>query len=153
MKKLLIAPLLLFLLVYCCAIPAADSPQDLVRETSDRMIEALRNNRDQLQKNPAQIYDLVNDIVLPHFDFTVMSRWVLGKYWRQATPDQRERFTDEFRTLMVRTYSQALLEYSNEEIVFPPSPPWRQTPPKPRCVVNFTRKAVSPFRSTTACIA
>jgi phospholipid transport system substrate-binding protein len=51
-----------------------------------------------------------------------MSRWVLGKYWRQATSDQRTRFTEEFRTLLVRTYAGALLEYSNEEIRYLPMP-------------------------------
>ncbi|MEZ5582446.1 MAG: ABC transporter substrate-binding protein [Candidatus Competibacteraceae bacterium] len=90
------------------------------------MLDALRNNRDKLQKDPRQIYGLVNAIVLPHFDFTVMSRWVLGKYWRQATVAQRNLFVEEFRTLLVRTYSQALLEYSNETIKFLPMP---QLPP------------------------
>jgi phospholipid transport system substrate-binding protein len=123
MKRLLAASLLLLLGSFCGASPAASSPQDLVRQTSDRMIDALQKNRAQLRSNPAQVYDLVNEIVLPHFDFTVMSRWVLGPYWRQASPEQRQRFTDEFRTLMVRTYSQALLEYSNEKIEFLPTPP------------------------------
>jgi phospholipid transport system substrate-binding protein len=94
----------------------------LVEETSERMLDALRKNRAVLQKDPRQIYGLVNAIVLPHFDFTVMSRWVLGKYWREATADQRSRFIEEFRTLLVRTYSQALLEYSNETIEFLPMP-------------------------------
>ena len=51
-----------------------------------------------------------------------MSRWVLGKYWRQANSDQQARFVSEFRTLLVRTYAKALLEYTDEKIVFPPMP-------------------------------
>lgn len=122
MNKLLVAGLFFLSGLMSGTVLAADSPQDLVKRTSDRMINALQQNRAELQQNPNRIYDLVNEIVLPNFDFTVMSRWVLGRYWRQATPQQRQRFTDEFRTLMVRTYSQALLEYSNEKIEFLPAP-------------------------------
>jgi phospholipid transport system substrate-binding protein len=101
----------------------SSSPQDLIKETSQRMIEALNKNREVLNKDPSKIYDLVNEIILPNFNFELMSRWVLGKHWRQATPDQRTRFTEEFRTLLVRTYAGALLEYSNEEIRYLPMPP------------------------------
>lgn len=97
-----------------------ESAQELVKQTSQRMIEALRENRQALEQNPGLIYDLVKDIVLPKFDFETMSRWVLGKYWRQATPEQQRRFVEEFRTLLVNTYARSLLEYSNEKIEFPP---------------------------------
>ena len=96
------------------------SALQLVQATSDKMIQALSQNREQLQREPGRIYGLVENIVLPHFDFETMSRWVLGKYWRQASEDQQLRFTQEFRTLLVRTYATALLEYSNEEIQFLP---------------------------------
>ena len=85
------------------------------------MLEALRKNRDALRQNSSQIYTLVDQIVLPNFDFELMSRWVLGRNWQQATPEQRRRFADEFRTLLVRTYAKALLEYSDNEIRILPS--------------------------------
>lgn len=91
-------------------------PQDVVRDTSERMIDALRQNRATLERDSSKIYDLVSQIVLPNFDFELMSRWVLGRGWQQASPDQRRQFTTEFRTLLVRTYAKALLEYSNETI-------------------------------------
>lgn len=100
----------------------SESPQTLVQDTSERMLEALRKNQETLKQHPSQIYDLVHKIVLPHFDFELMSRWVLGKYWRQATPEQRQRFTEEFRNLLVRTYANALLEYSNEKVKVLPMP-------------------------------
>jgi len=101
---------------------AAESPQELVKRTAQEMQAALRENRQTLEADPTKIYGLVNQIVLPHFDFTLMSRWVLGKYWRQATPEQRRQFTEEFRTLLVRSYAGALLEYADEELIFPPGP-------------------------------
>ncbi len=103
------------------AATAADSdPYVLVKETSERMLSVLRKQREQLKKNPDLIYGLVDDIVIPHFDFTRMSRWVLGKYWRQATPDQRQRFANEFRTLLVKTYATSLLEFIDDKFQYPP---------------------------------
>jgi phospholipid transport system substrate-binding protein len=88
----------------------------VVQDTSAQMVEALRKNRVALDRDPGRLYELVNQIVLPNFDFELMSRWVLGRAWQQATPEQRRRFTEEFRTLLVRTYAKALLEYADEEI-------------------------------------
>jgi phospholipid transport system substrate-binding protein len=86
------------------------------------MLSALRQNYAALKEDSGQIYGLVNQIVLPNFDFELMSRWVLGRAWQQATPEQRRRFTEEFRTLLVRTYAKALLEYANEDIRVLPQP-------------------------------
>ncbi len=99
---------------------SSDDPQALVKNTSERMLSVLREQREQLKKNPELIYGLVDDIVIPHFDFTRMSRWVLGKYWRQATPEQRKRFANEFRTLLVKTYATSLLEFIDDEFKYPP---------------------------------
>jgi phospholipid transport system substrate-binding protein len=100
---------------------AVQSPQALIKDTSEKVTTALRENKTELQADNSKLYGLVQEIVLPHFDFTLMSRWVLGKYWRQATAEQRRQFVDEFRTLLVRSYAGALLEYADEEITFPPS--------------------------------
>lgn len=99
---------------------ADDSPLALAQNTSEQMLQALNANRASLERDSSKIYDLVQEILLPHFDFKTMSQWVLGKYWRQASPAQREQFIDDFRTLLVNTYSKALLEYSNEKIEFLP---------------------------------
>ncbi len=122
MKKAIVLGLLLFMLSNGVLWAAFRPPQDIVKDTSAQMIEALRKNREILARDPGQIYSLVDQIVLPNFDFELMSRWVLGRSWQQATPDQRRRFTDEFRTLLVRTYAKALLEYSDEDIRVLPSP-------------------------------
>jgi len=63
---------------------------------------------------------LVHELILPHFDFVRISQWVLGKYWRTANPQQRARFIEEFRTLLVRTYAMALLEYADRPIKYLP---------------------------------
>ena len=122
MKQTLVACLLLLAFGAGTVHAIGKPPQDIVQDTSTRMVDALRQNRQTLDREPGRIYALVDQIVLPNFDFELMSRWVLGRAWQQATPEQRRQFTEEFRTLLVRTYAKALLEYSNEAIrVLPPS--------------------------------
>ncbi|QBQ54135.1 MlaC/ttg2D family ABC transporter substrate-binding protein [Nitrosococcus wardiae] len=100
-------------------LPTA-SAQQLVEETSERMLQTLRNKREELEEHPERIYDLVKEILLPHFDFQRIARLALGRHWRQANEEQRQRFVGEFRTLLVRTYSTALLKYSDEKINYLP---------------------------------
>ena len=96
------------------------SPQDMVRDTSSRMLVAMHTEQDLIVRDAAHLYELVEEIVLPYFDFRRMSQWVLGKNWRKATAAQREQFVEQFRILLVRTYGTALLEYADEEIVYLP---------------------------------
>lgn len=100
----------------------ADTPsaEEVVKTTSDQVIARLQADREQLNARPELIYDLVNELIIPHFDFHSMSKWVLGRNWRQASDEQKEKFTHEFRTLLVRTYAKALLEYSDNEIKYLP---------------------------------
>lgn len=122
MKRVIALGLLLLALGGGAIEAAVKPPQDVIQDTSTRMIDALRQNRAKLDRDPGQIYGLVDQIVLPNFDFELMSRWVLGRAWQQANPDQRRRFTEEFRTLLVRTYAKALLEYSDEDLQLLPQP-------------------------------
>ena len=120
--KILLAGLLLVFSAINHATPAPGdiSPQELVRDTSSRMLSALRDEREVIDRNPGRLYELVSDIVLPYFDFRRMSQWVLGKNWRKATAEQRERFVVQFRQLLVRTYGTALSEYADEKIIYLP---------------------------------
>jgi phospholipid transport system substrate-binding protein len=95
-------------------------PQALVKQASDDMLKALKDNKAALDQDPSKIYDLVQQILMPHFDFEKMSKLALGKNWRKTNAAQRERFVAEFRLLLVRTYSTAMLEYTDEEIRFLP---------------------------------
>lgn len=92
----------------------------LVRETTDRIITQIKQDREKIKSDSTQLTVLVDKIVLPHFDFRKMSSWVLGRYWRKADSKQKERFTVEFRQLLVRIYSKALLEGADKKIVFLP---------------------------------
>ena len=99
---------------------AEQPPQELVRDTADKMIAKLKEEKEVVATEPGRIYELVNAIVLPHFDFEFMSQSVLAKYWRRATDEQRAAFIDEFRTLLVRTYATSLNQYTDEKIHYLP---------------------------------
>ena len=99
---------------------AVQSPQALVEQTANQMLDKLRTERKVIDEHPGRIYELVNEIVLPHFDFERMSTWVLGKYWRSATPEQRKEFVEQFRTLLVRTYAKSLSSYTDNKLTYLP---------------------------------
>lgn len=98
----------------------AKSAEAVVRETSDGVISRIESQRFALKENPEQIYDLVNELVIPHFDFINMSKWVLGKNWKTANEAQRSEFIEQFKTLLVRAYARTLLEHSDQEIKYFP---------------------------------
>jgi phospholipid transport system substrate-binding protein len=103
------APLLALLLAVSVRVMAADvSPQELVRDTSSRMLLAMHEEHDIIEKDAAHLYLLVEEIVLPYFDFQRMSQWVLGKNWRNAPAHQREQFVEQFRMLLVGTYGSII---------------------------------------------
>lgn len=99
----------------------AQSAQEVVMTTADQVVARLVAERADIDANPGKLYSLINELVIPHFDFLSMSKWVLGKTnWHSSSEGQREQFVNEFRILLVRTYAKALLEYSDEEIVYKP---------------------------------
>lgn len=114
------------LVMVCALLPAVSvsaptqSPQEMVKSTTEQMLKALRSNREVLSKDPSRIYELVSKIVLPHFDFESMARGVLGVYWRRASADQRHRFVEQFRHLLVRTYASSLAQYENQTVRYRP---------------------------------
>lgn len=99
---------------------APDDAQKVVHQASDRMIAALKADREAMRADPTRLYPLVEEIVLPHFDFVRMSSWVLGKHWRTASDAQKQNFVQEFRMLLVRIYATAMAEYRDQEIVYLP---------------------------------
>ena len=111
---------LLILYFTLTAAYAATSPNEVVKETADGVINHIENNRPILEKNPEKIYEMVDELIIPRFDFISMSKWVLGKHWKQATEAQRYEFINQFKELLVRTYARALLEYSGQEIKYFP---------------------------------
>ena len=120
-KMKMITRLLPLLLAFIATPTLAGHPaEELVHDTTEKVLERLKSDSEKLMADANLIYPLVEDLVLPHFDFAKMSQWVLGKSWRKADKDQRAQFTVEFRTLLVRTYAKALLEYTDQSMRYLP---------------------------------
>ena len=113
---------LFLLLTISYQIQAGDlvAPQVLVQDTTNEMLKLLKENKAQLESNPNLIYGLVEEVIIPNFDFNKMAKLVLGKNWRKASQNQQARFTHEFKLLLIRTYSKAMLQYVDEKIHFLP---------------------------------
>ena len=111
---------LLFVLCFSVSTAWATTPDEVVKETAEGVISHIENNRSILEANPEKIYDMVNELVIPRFDFISMSKWVLGKHWKSANETQRSEFIAQFKALLVRTYARALLEYSGQSIKYHP---------------------------------
>jgi len=103
------------------AVAAVGDPQQMVRETGDKVLAEVTARKAELEARPELIYPLVESTVLPHFDFREMSQSALGRFWRDASEDQKAGLTREFRELLVRTYASALLGYSGQQIEYLPA--------------------------------
>ena len=121
MKKLFgIFTLVTALLFVFPAWTMAISPDQLVEQTVQEVIEIVRQDEDIRDGNSKKILDLVENKVIPHFNFTRMTRLAMGKNWRKADSEQQDLIIEEFRDLLVRTYSNTLSKYQDERIIVNP---------------------------------
>ena len=116
MKSLVGLTFAILLTVNCTASKAQDlAPDALVKKTTDEIVTQIKNDK-TLATNSRKLLELVDKVVLPHFNFTRMTMLAVGRPWQGATPGQREQLVQQFRTLLVRTYSTALEQYSSQTI-------------------------------------
>jgi len=99
---------------------ASMGPEQLIKQTANKVVAEFKANADIYQSNPDRIYQLVDDVVLPHFDFSAMTDLALGQFKDQINAEQRPTIVNEFRSLLVRTYSSALFEYADLEFIYLP---------------------------------
>ena len=106
-----------------CAVAVAEvqeAPDAMVRRVAEEVITIIRTDPAVQAGNQARIREVIETKLLPNFDFTRMTALAMGKNWRTASPEQQQKLTDEFRALLVRTYSGALGRYRDEKIDYKP---------------------------------
>lgn len=96
------------------------APDALIRDTAQEVITIVKQDSDIKAGNQKKILALVDAKVLPHFNFTHMTQLAVGKYWRQATPEQQKALVAEFRNMLVRTYTNAFTLYRDQKIEVKP---------------------------------
>ncbi|MBL8416365.1 MAG: ABC transporter substrate-binding protein [Propionivibrio sp.] len=97
------------------------SPDALIKKVTEDVLTIVRQDKDIQNGNTKKAIDLVEAKVLPHFDFQHMTALAMGKDWNKATPEQKKRLSEEFKTLLVRTYSNALTGYRDQMVRYKPS--------------------------------
>jgi len=95
-------------------------PQQVVKETANKVLAEVTLNKTNLEQNPKLIYPLVERLIVPYFDFKAMAQSAMGRFWRNSSDEQQARLVNEFKELLVGTYATALLGYSGQEIEYPP---------------------------------
>jgi hypothetical protein len=114
---------LLFAL-FCSLTPVLaqdNAPDALVRKVTDDVLTVVRQDKEIRSGNTRKAIDLVETKVLPYFNFQRMTALAVGRDWNKATPEQKTRLAEEFKTLLVRTYANALTSYKDQRIVYKPT--------------------------------
>ena len=99
---------------------APQGPDQLVQGITTEVIGIIKKDKEIQSGNSKRIQDLVEGRVLPHFSFTRMTQIAMAVNWRRASPEQQQALVAEFKTLLVRTYSNALSLYRDQVIEFKP---------------------------------
>lgn len=120
MKRSIANWLAITLLGFGLTAVAETAPDALVKKTSEEVLEIVRNDQEIQNGNQQKIFALIEEKIMPNFDFDRVCRLVLGRNWANASKEQQANFQNEFRTLLLRTYASALSKYRDETIKYLP---------------------------------
>jgi phospholipid transport system substrate-binding protein len=95
-------------------------PDVLAKNTTNEVLRIVKQDKDLKNGNTKKILALVEEKILPNFDFRKMTQLAVGKNWSKASPEQQQELVDQFKTMLVRTYSASLTSVSDYKIEFPP---------------------------------
>jgi phospholipid transport system substrate-binding protein len=99
---------------------AGQSPDALIKEVSTDVLDAVKADKTIQSGNVNKVMALVDTKVMPYVDFRRMTASAVGRYWRQATPEQQKQLQDQFKLLLVRTYSGALAQVRDQTVLIKP---------------------------------
>lgn len=123
-KRMVLRGLTAAVLMVSAALPSfaadASAPDLLIRQLSLETLEAVKADSAIQGGDLQKIITLVDAKVMPHVNFQRMTSSAVGRFWRQATPEQQQRLQDEFKTLLVRTYAGALTQVKDQSIALRP---------------------------------
>lgn len=108
------------LLAALAAFAADEAPDAMVKRLSADLLETIKNDKAIQAGDASKVMALVDEKILPNMNFQRMTASAVGRSWRQATPEQQKRLQDEFKTLLVRTYSGALARVKDQTIALKP---------------------------------
>ncbi len=111
-------PIAMLACLMALALPARAQqdlgPEELVRKVTQDVLDAIRSDKQLAAGDRQKALKLAEEKVLPHIDFEEAARLAVGRAWAQATPEQRKKLVEEFRRMLVRTYSNAISAYEGQ---------------------------------------
>ncbi len=113
--------LFLGVFVWCASAFAQESPDALIQKVTDEVLTIVRQDKDIQSGNTRKAIELVEAKVLPHFNFQRMTALAMGSDWKKASGEQQAKLSEEFKILLVRTYSNALTGYKDQTIRYKPT--------------------------------
>ena len=102
------------------ASAADEAPDALIKRLSTEILDKIKSDKSIKAGDMTRIVALVDSEVMPNLNFQRMTSSAVGPAWRQATPEQRKRLQEEFKTLLLRTYAGALSQVGDQSIVIKP---------------------------------
>lgn len=89
-------------------------PDQVVKETTDRIQKEIDAREAEFKKDPKKLYAFVDEVIVPKFDTRYIAQLILARNWKTANEDQRKRFETAFKDMLVHSYADALVEYHNQ---------------------------------------
>lgn len=120
MLRLYSLALLLLLALTAAQAQEQEAPDALVKRVAEDTLSAIRADKDLQAGNPAKVKQLIESKLVPHFDTARMTALAMGRNWRSATPEQQKQLTEQFQSLLIRTYSNALTNYRDNKMTYRP---------------------------------
>ena len=99
---------------------AEEAPDALVKRIAEETLTTIRADKELQAGNPAKVKDLIESKLVPHFDTARMTALAMGRNWRSASPEQQKELVEQFKTLLIRTYSNALTNYRDNTMSYKP---------------------------------
>ncbi len=122
MKKFWLIPVMAFMTYTAAgsAMAQAQSPDALVKQTVNEVMAAAKSDPNIQKGDMTSITRLVEQKIMPHADFTKTTQLASGAAWRQATPEQKKQLTEQFKTLLLRTYAGAIAQIRDQQVEYKP---------------------------------
>ncbi|HWP17803.1 MAG TPA: ABC transporter substrate-binding protein [Burkholderiaceae bacterium] len=99
---------------------AQQGPDALIQQLSDDVLQTIKQDKAVQAGNVQRIMELVDAKIMPHVNFRRMTASTVGRYWRQATPEQQQRLQEEFKQLLIRSYAGAVSQVRDYQVVVKP---------------------------------
>ena len=108
-------------MLFAPAAHAADeTPDGLIKRVSTEVLDNIKSDKSVQAGDMSKVMALVESQIMPNVNFNRMTASAVGRSWRQATPEQQKKLQDEFKTLLIRTYSGALAQVRDQTITVKP---------------------------------